>query len=531
MNKTIIININSIVFHIEEDAYEILRSYMIEIKKHFGRTIDSEEILQDIENRIAEMFSERIQAGKKEVISSADVEEVIAQMGRVNDFEEVDDFSADEHASDGQQREDKQSFWHKKMMRNPDDKIIGGVCSGLGYYLGIQAKWIRILFVLFFLFGGSGVLFYIVLWVLMPLASSRADRMAMRGEEPNLQNFKKSFEDEIEQYKHGFSSARGFVSKGVQAVGDGVANIFRFIGKFFALIMLIFSGIAILGLIFLLAAFSLGVLGYQDNIVFPPLVYLSKEQGLLALLAGILAIVIPFIALFQLFLRILFKTAPMNTYLSLSLWAAWIVSIIMVIVYSLIGVQDFKETSTIKVEKSIKTKDVYHFAEKDLRVIEASTLENGQKDYHVNPNTDNLSSLIREEVRIRFEQLDSLESPFIQYNYTAQGKTYQQAAERAAKIDYEVREEKNKMIFDSHFKLGPSDLYRGQKVAVVVFLPVGARVVISESLQDKLRGISYWSCLHQHDGHENIKETAWVMQKSGLTCIGQPEKKENAKNE
>ena len=77
MNKTIIININSIVFHIEEDAYEILRSYMIDIKKHFGHSEESKEILEDIENRIAEMFSERIQSGRKEVINLDDVQEVI----------------------------------------------------------------------------------------------------------------------------------------------------------------------------------------------------------------------------------------------------------------------------------------------------------------------------------------------------------------------------------------------------------------------------------------------------------------------
>src|SRR5690606_775839 len=157
MNRTIIININSIVFHIEEDAYEILRNYMIDIKKHFCRTIDSEEIMQDIENRIAEMFSERIQVGKKEVISLGDVEEVIAQMGRVSDFEDADDFTEAEATNSARQKEEKNYFFgNKKMMRNPYDKIIGGVCSGLGYYFGIQAKWIRILFRLFFLFGGSG---------------------------------------------------------------------------------------------------------------------------------------------------------------------------------------------------------------------------------------------------------------------------------------------------------------------------------------------------------------------------------------
>src|SRR5690606_12276742 len=122
-----------------------------------------------------------------------------------------------------------------------------------------------------------------------------ADRMAMRGEEPNLQNFKKSLEDGVEPYKEGFNQAKGFISKGVQAVGEVMSLIFRLTGKIFALLLLIFSGVAILGLIFLLVAFSLGVMGYQDDIVFPPLVYLSKQQGLIALLAGVLALMIPFI--------------------------------------------------------------------------------------------------------------------------------------------------------------------------------------------------------------------------------------------
>ncbi|MEJ5055323.1 hypothetical protein [Sphingobacterium sp. MYb382] len=91
MNKTIIININSIVFHIEEDAYEALRAYMIDIKKHFGNSTESKEILEDIENRIAEMFSERIHSGRKEVINQADVREVIQQMGQVSDFDQRQD--------------------------------------------------------------------------------------------------------------------------------------------------------------------------------------------------------------------------------------------------------------------------------------------------------------------------------------------------------------------------------------------------------------------------------------------------------
>lgn len=151
MNKTIIININSIVFHIEEDAYETLRNYMIDIKRHFSQSEDSGEILQDIENRIAEMFNERIQQGKKEVISIQDVNEVITQMGRVSDFEEADEFAEIPSQEYKNEEPKKTTFTERRLMRDPDDTVLGGVCSGLGHYFGLQPKWMRILFVLFFL--------------------------------------------------------------------------------------------------------------------------------------------------------------------------------------------------------------------------------------------------------------------------------------------------------------------------------------------------------------------------------------------
>src|SRR5258706_10121447 len=91
MNKTIIININGIVFHIEEDAYEVLKNYMTDVKRHFMNSADSLEITTDIENRIAEMFSELLQRESKQVIVEQDVKFVIEQMGTVADFENDED--------------------------------------------------------------------------------------------------------------------------------------------------------------------------------------------------------------------------------------------------------------------------------------------------------------------------------------------------------------------------------------------------------------------------------------------------------
>lgn len=182
MNKTIIININGIIFHIEEDAYEVLQTYMTAVKKHFGYSTDSNEIVGDIENRIAEMFSERINT-QKAVITMQDVNEVTAQMGNISDFDDFNENAEDPLYQDQLYTESRGLF------RDPDDKVIGGVCSGLGYYFDLEAKWFRLILVIMALVGGSGFIVYLIFWILMPLARTRADKMSMRGEAPNLQNF------------------------------------------------------------------------------------------------------------------------------------------------------------------------------------------------------------------------------------------------------------------------------------------------------------------------------------------------------
>jgi len=518
MNKTIIININSIVFHIEEDAYEMLRSYMIEIKRHFSQSEDSGEILMDIENRVAEMFTERIHLGKKEVISLQDVEDVIRQMGRVSDFEQVDDI-VEETTFTYTDKEEPSSrpINEKKLLRSADDVVIGGVCSGLGYYFDLQTKWVRVLFVLFVLFGGSGILLYIVLWIVMPVATTRSDRMAMRGEEPNLQNFKKSFEEELENYKDDFSKAQGQLTKGVQSLGSGFNSVFRLIGKVIAFVLLIFCGMTIFGMFFILLGFGSAIFGLQNGMVFPNLDVLPKGQALLALVAGVLAITIPFLALFNLLVRILFKTRPMNNYFSLTLWAGWIVSVLLVIFFSFMGAKEFKEESTIKIDKPLAKEEVYYFSEKDVRVIEASTSDNGQKIVKIEMEGEELSSYLRRDISIRFESLAENEAPYIQYNYFAKGKTYQAATNRASDINYLATQDKNKIVFDSHFSLAKNKDYRDQSVEVVVYLPVGSKVVLNESLSNKIRRISFYDCRNEYH-EDDLKNTEWIMRNSGLSC-------------
>lgn len=534
MNKTIIININSIVFHIEEDAYEALRSYMIEIKRHFGNSEDSREILEDIENRIAEMFAERIQSGRKEVINQEDVNQVIEQMGRVSDFEtelgqdslnDGPSFSSTDQRSDEQAAADTEPeaipfLAPKKLMRDMEDKVFGGVCSGLGHYFNIDSKWVRIIFVLFFLFGGSGVLLYFVLWAVMPKALTRADKLTMRGEQANLQNFKKSFDEEMKGGRENFTGAGEHINRGARSVGDLIARIFSVIGHIIAVIVLIVAGVTVFGLFIFFVFNLLNITGYQNPIFFPPLKMLDATSAFFAILAGTLAVGIPFLALFFVMLRVVFRSRSMNNYVTMSLWAAWVVSIVMVLYFVVVTNQDFVEESTISVEKPLEKHDAYKLLWNDIRVIKAGGEDFTSKGKDLARKTGVAGNFLRSDIGIQIEPLDSLEAPYIQYQYRAKGSSYANASDRASKINYQIKQTGQEIEFDSHFTLLEQQLIRGQRVKAVLFLPVGTKLSLSRDLDHRISRIDGGDCVL----NDRSRFSEWVVREDGLHCtVEKPE--------
>src|SRR5690606_41638 len=189
---------------------------------------------------------------------------------------------------------------------------------------------------------------------------------------------------------------------------------------------------SIIGLFVFFVFNVLNIMGYQNPMYFPPLEVLDPASALFAILAGTLAIIIPLLALFFIMLRVVFKTKPMNNYATMSLWAAWIVSIVMILYFVVVTNQDFVEESTISVEKPIERRDTYTISENDVRVIKAS-----DEDFLKNKIGGNgllKGNYLRNEVSIHIEPLDSLKSPYLQYNYIAKGSSYADASARASKI-------------------------------------------------------------------------------------------------
>ena len=190
MNKIFNINLGGYPFTIDEDAYGHLSNYLNTIHQHFRSSEGYEEITSDIENRIAELFQEKLNG--RPIVTMKDVKEAIVIMGTPEDFgAEPIDYSTG--ASN--------DTYHtgKRLFLNPDDQVVGGVCSGIAAYFGVaDPLWVRILFILVTISGGIGIPAYFILWAILPKAETASDRLAMRGKSINVSNIGRIVEEEIE---------------------------------------------------------------------------------------------------------------------------------------------------------------------------------------------------------------------------------------------------------------------------------------------------------------------------------------------
>lgn len=193
MKKTFSINLGNQVYYIDDDAFLRLKEYLDRIESYFSDQKEREEIINDIELRISELFTERLGISKQ-VVTMKDVEEMITIMG-------------DPREISGKDEEPLPSYERRtgphRLYRDPDDRMIGGVCSGLGAYLGIDTVITRILFILFLIFG-IGFLVYIILWIVVPEARTTAQKLEMRGDSVNVSNIGNFFKDEFESVKKSF---------------------------------------------------------------------------------------------------------------------------------------------------------------------------------------------------------------------------------------------------------------------------------------------------------------------------------------
>lgn len=348
MKKTLTVNLGGTVFNIDDDAYRLLDNYLSNLKMHFRKEAGADEIVDDIERRISELFAEKLSAGSQ-VITIADVEEVIARMGKPEDMEMGEESDGSASGStytgsgygsgswSGSGATDSDSP-RRRLYRNPDDKMLGGVISGLAAYLGWDVTLLRLLLLVILICGyGTLIPVYIVCWLVIPEARTAAEKLSMRGEAVTVENIGKTVTDGFEKVSNGVNDymksdkPRTFLQK----MGDAFVMV---AGWFLKLCLVIFAiicspvlfafGIAFVVLLFVAIMVAVGggaallSLFPMADIVLPA----SPLSAIVMYIAGILLVGIPLVSLVWAIFSQVFKWQPMNTGLKWTLVILWIVS-------------------------------------------------------------------------------------------------------------------------------------------------------------------------------------------------------------
>ena len=193
MNKVLNINLGGYPFVIDDDAFLQLEKYLKRLQRHFRGSQGYDDIMHDIEGRLAELFSEKM--GPRKIIMSKDVDECVAIMGHPEEF---DDGTTDEKTFYNDNTQNMNTATTKKRLyRDAESKVIGGVCSGLGAYFGIDKVWVRLIFFISFFTFGFGLLPYIILWILVPEAVTSAEKLSMEGEPVNIHSIANKIQEDL----------------------------------------------------------------------------------------------------------------------------------------------------------------------------------------------------------------------------------------------------------------------------------------------------------------------------------------------
>ncbi|HIZ27524.1 MAG TPA: PspC domain-containing protein [Candidatus Barnesiella merdipullorum] len=348
MKKTVTVNLDKNIFNIDDDAYDLLAAYLQSLNDHFAHEEGGQEILNDIESRIAELFKERLGYGMQ-VITRQEVTEVISIMGRPDEIEnplEGETIDETPHEADHETTDSAETQAEaprnesaanetttttprrRRLYRDPDNRILGGVASGIGYYLGIDVVFIRVFLVLLLPLWASSIWIYLLLWICIPEARTTAQKIEMRGETPTIDNIRRAVEEEHDNNR---------TNSSMNSFGHTLGEIFRGVFKFFficigALIAISIIGALVTCIISLLAFIFLGttVITTPFISIFPGNIEVLNGNWELVLftVSLLLTFGIPLYAILRAVLGSIFHWKAQPLALNITLLVLWLLSLV-----------------------------------------------------------------------------------------------------------------------------------------------------------------------------------------------------------
>lgn len=487
MNKTVNINLGGMFFHIDEDAYQKLTRYFDAIKRSLSNSSGHDEIIKDIEMRISELLNEK-QVSDKHVVGLKDVDAVIAVMGQPEDYVIEDETNTGATYNTGDYRKSK------KLYRDRDKGMIGGVAAGLGHYFGIDAVWIRIVLVLLVFAGfGTGILAYLILWIVTPEAVTTSEKLEMTGEPVNISNIEKKVREEFENVSGKFKNVDydkygNQIKNGAGKLGNSfsefVMTIFKIFAKFLGII-LIMTGVSTL-IFLLIGIFTIGSGAFID---FPWQNFIEAGNytdypvwsfGLLMFFA----VGIPFFFLSLLGFKLLAPNMKsIGSIAKYTLLALWIIAVSLAIS---IGI---KQASAFAVDGRVVKKENLTLQPNDTLFIQfkhndyfAKNVDD-RNDFIVTQDSTGTDIIYSTEVSIRIEKTNE-KVAYVQIEKEARGKSLSEAKNRAEAIKYNYTINGNRLVFNNYLLTELKNKYRDQEIEITLYLPKGTLVKPDASMRN-----------------------------------------------
>jgi phage shock protein PspC (stress-responsive transcriptional regulator) len=606
MKKIININLSGRVIPIEDAAYEKLQDYIESLRRYFANEESRDEIINDIESRIAELLHEKIRKGA-DAVNDQDINEVIASMGTVEDFEaeEKENASSATTASASQQSnqqnftygekrhrgrlyrdsndkfiggvcsgiatylnvdpavvrllfaiigfgtgigflayiilwivlppKDLDGYSGKRLYRNPDDRVLGGVAGGLAAYFDKKASNIRLIFAVPILlnilisilsdfrwetdfdlalnigFGsltGTFILTYIILWIVLPEAKSDYEKMEMRGEKVDVnrirQNVKegmgnmkdrmKAWSEEVKESAQNMSSkakefagtrGKAFASEVNDTVRRGGGGLGHAIAVLFKVFFLFIAGVIAFSLFVSLIALLFGGIAWWPINNF---LWTSKWQQIFAWGTLIFFLVVPLIGFVTWIIRRIIKAKSRNNYLGWTFGGLWAIGWVAMTLFASSMVKDFREYEHVDTPVTI-TQPVNG---KMIVAVSQPELEYGGGFGWMNDGRDgwDLSSDTLKIAAVKFNVKASTDDQYrVVVKRYSFGRTNEDATARAEKIQFTAVSKDSVLDLANGYAIGKESKFRGQNIEIEIQVPAGKKLRFNKSVTDKLNSI------------------------------------------
>lgn len=504
MDKTIKINLGGILFQIDEEAYKMLRDYLQAIDRKFRNVQGGSETIEDIEFRIAEIFQS--QKGTAGVISRENVEAVISVIGSPGDFDTEGEAAASSSYDSGP----------KKLFRNPDDSIIGGVCGGIGAYADTDPVWFRLLFIVSALIFGIGFLVYLALWIALPSANTPSMKREMYGSS-----------------RSSFRSQDGELAPRYQTtsrIGNAFNEVFKAVGKVLFIIVrvlliilgtsLVLTGfMAILSFIMIFVfeypgAFSTNIAGADISYLPDFLDYVVSAaaapwiRGLITLI-----VIIPFLAMVYGGIRLIFWFRARDGYIWLIALLVWVLSMAALSIIMFNEGVGFAESEKVTgTEYFVGTPDtLYITAGKKISELNAGNeISLPDDDYRVLIDDDKKEIYIRSQLDIRKDEENEAN---IQITRRSSGRNRLDAIENAERIQYHYMMDGKRLILDEYFSIPTDSKWSFDELHVLVCVPEGTVIYMDRTTESL---VYPWK---SHDYVSDSRNRLWLMTEDGLEYI------------